>query len=495
MDQIAPQASANRMSQVQRTTRALLILCSVALLGSSVYRAATLSFGIDESLSFAIFTWKPYWGRTANNHLLNTALMHWSSVLFGNSELSLRLPNLAAHGLYLLSVLALVKRVRDPTLQVIGFVLFTLNLLLAEYFIVARGYGLAVAFEMLSLYLFVRAYQQAGQGHLARDLYLSVGAGALAVLSNFAWANYFVPLLLASGWVLLTDASPRRVSRGRLATTLGLFACSGLFLFWIVLKLLKLQRDRQMYWGGYNGFVSDTINSLARCSLYPSIDSPAVGQALSTIFIASFALVLPLGIRQLFSRKNDATFGLLVLLLAGAVALPLLEHAFFHALFPIERAALYYLPLYAAVLLYGLSVLGASGEGWRRAVAPMAGTATAVAAGWCFCRGFTERSPCAWVMDTHNREVLDLIERDHAEHSPTHPVKIRASHLMEPSLNFYRITHDYTWLVPVTRKPIPDPDYIYTFERELRPADHGVVLASYPDLHTVLLRVSPAERR
>ncbi len=137
---MAPQASASRTSWVQWTTCALLILTSAGLLGASVYRAATLSFGIDESLSFAIFTWKPYWGRTANNHLLNTALMRWCSVLFGNSELSLRLPNLPAHGLYLISVLALLKRFRDPVLQVVGLVLFALNLLLAEYFIVARGY-------------------------------------------------------------------------------------------------------------------------------------------------------------------------------------------------------------------------------------------------------------------------------------------------------------------------------------------------------------------
>jgi len=113
MDQTAPHASANRMSQVQGTTWAFLILCSLALLGVSVYRA-TLPFGFDESLSFASFTGQPEVLRTANHHPLNTALMHWCSMLFGNSELSLRLPNVAAHGLYLLTVLALVKRVPGP---------------------------------------------------------------------------------------------------------------------------------------------------------------------------------------------------------------------------------------------------------------------------------------------------------------------------------------------------------------------------------------------
>jgi 4-amino-4-deoxy-L-arabinose transferase-like glycosyltransferase len=480
---------------VQRGTRALLILSSIALLGVSVYRA-TLPFGVDESLSFSIFTGKPYWLRTANNHPLNTTLMHWCSMLFGNSELSLRLPNVLAHGLYLLCVLALVKRFRDPALQVLGFVLLNLNLLVVEYFVVARGYGLALAFEMLSLFLFLRACEQAGQRHFARDLYLAVAAGSLAVLSNFAWTNYYLPLLVICGWLLVTGGSLRRLSRRHIGTALGLVAGGGLFLWYVVARLLKLQRDRQLYWGGHDGFVSDTIHSLVRCSLYSIPDSSAVVSRISAILIGLFALLLPLAVRQLWFSKREATFGLLVLLLAGAVALPMVEHRLFETLFPIERAALYYLPLYAAALVYAVGLLRtAPTESSRRMLAPILAASTAIAVGWYFCRGFTERSACAWLVDIHNREVLDLIERDRAEQSPSRMVKLRASWMMEPSLNFYRTTRKYTWLTPVIRKPIPDPDYIYTFEADLKAADRGIRLASYPDLHTVLLRVTPAEQR
>lgn len=479
----------NRAGARPRSLWILLILSSIALLASSVYRAATLSFGIDESLSFEIFSWVPYWGRTANNHLLNTALMRWCSAMFGNSELSLRLPNLAAHGLYLVCVLALVKRVRNPALQVFGFVVFTLNLLLAEYFFVARGYGLAVAFQMLSLYLFVRAYEGSAQGQLARDLYLSVGSGALAVVANFAWLNFLVPLVLASVWLLATDGSLRRFNRDRISSTLVLLAGSSLFLTVVMIKLLRLKRDGQLYWGGYTDFVSDTIHSLARCSLFPGIGSPGAEQALSVAIIVSFLGVLVLGVAQLGSRKTDVTFGILGLVLAGAVALPILEHHLFGTPFPIERAALYYLPLYAAVVLYGLDALSTLHvEGWKRAVNATS-VVVALAVGGCFLGGFAERSSCAWLMDGHNREVLALIDRDRTEQTLMRPVKLRASHHMEPSFNFYRMTRHYSWLVPVIRRPIPDPDYIYAFESELGPADRGVVLASYPDLHTVLLRV------
>jgi hypothetical protein len=89
------------------------------------------------------------------------------------------------------------------------------------------------------------------------------------------------------------------------------------------------------------------------------------------------------------SGLRRALLGLLVLLLAGAVALPILEHRLFETLFPIERAALYYLPLYAAVLVYALSLLrGVPSESWRSVLIPILAAATAVAVGWSFCRGY-----------------------------------------------------------------------------------------------------------
>ena len=45
-------------------------------------------------------------GEMANNHLLNAALMQLCSTLFGNSELSLRLPNVRAHAVYLVCSVA-----------------------------------------------------------------------------------------------------------------------------------------------------------------------------------------------------------------------------------------------------------------------------------------------------------------------------------------------------------------------------------------------------
>jgi hypothetical protein len=192
-----PEPSPAAGAAAHRFTGALLLLAGIGLLASSIYRAATGPFTIDESLSFAIFSWDPSWGAKANNHLLNTWLMQWCSRLFGNSELALRLPNVLAHGVYLGCALALVRRVRSAGLQIVGFVLLNLNLFLLDFFSLARGYGLALAFELLSLYWVVRGFTEEPRWNLGKYPYLSISAASLAVLANFSFLDYYLPLLLA----------------------------------------------------------------------------------------------------------------------------------------------------------------------------------------------------------------------------------------------------------------------------------------------------------
>jgi hypothetical protein len=81
-------------------------------------------------------------------------------------------------------------------------------------------------------------------------------------------------------------------------------------------------------------------------------------------------------------------------------------------------------------------------------------------------------------------------------------VNLHSDRLLEPSLNFYRVTRKYTWLKPVPRLKRPSPDapappitgedadYVYIYEHDLADLEiEHVRLASYPDIGTVLLRV------
>ncbi len=495
-----PSANACRPGgRIRNLTWILFILGSLALLGASCYRAATFPFTHDESLSFAIFSWQPAWGKSANNHLLNTFLMQWCSKLFGDSELSLRLPNLLAHAIYLLCTVGLIRRLDHSLVQITGFALLNLNPFLLDFFFLARGYGLALAFMLLSLYSLLRAFEEHRQAGTGRYAYLCALAGSLAVLANFSFLNYFLPLLLADTGLLLTDASSRRLNRSRIAAGLGLLSAGGLFIAVIISRLLQLSEQGQLYFGGRSGFIEDTVGSLVRASLYVAPYADRSERALCSAVIAAFLACFLLGLYLLFSRKEVTRFTLSLGILAVAVALPIFQHRFFSILFPIERAALYYLPLYAALLTHAFDEAAKlCRRRWQKMAILALPLAVAAISCWHFCHSFDTRFCYNWWYDAHNHEVLEIIDRDRARNFPGRTVTLGNSWLMEPSLNFYRITRNYTWLSPVTRMPIRarNNDYVYAFEPEVAPllGEPHVKLASYRDTQTVLLRMNAAPR-
>jgi hypothetical protein len=466
--------------------------CSLLLLGSSVYRAATLVFGHDESVSFAIITSNRF-VRTANHHLLNTVLMRWSAALFGTHELALRLPNVAAHALYLAVSVGIAMRFREPLQQILTFVLLNCNLFLAEYFFSARGYGLAAAWQLVSLFFLLHAWDARGPGR-TRDIYLALGAGSLSVLSNFAFLNFYLPLILGCGWLLVASLPQEFSLHRRLARALPFLALSGLFLAYVVRKLLKLREDGQLYFGGDSGFIADTIGSLVRCSFAQGRVSEGVVAGTAALVVALSLLLFVLGVIQLAGRNRGSALSLVALLLGTTVAVPLAEHALLGTLYPIERAALYYLPLGALALALGLHWLReALTPVWGRRLTTVLLMVAITGVAWQFGAGVARRSSCAWVTDRHNREVLALIDRDRREQGEDRSVTLRAHWSMEPSLNYYRLTRRFDWLNRVTRRPPPrdQTDYVYTYEADLDSivGTGDTRITRYPDLGTALFRL------
>jgi hypothetical protein len=435
-------------SGVERLTWALLLAGSVALVAASAYRAATFPFTHDESLSFAIFTWEPRWRTTANHHPLNTVLMQACHAVFGDAPLSLRTPNLLALALYLGSVLALLRRVAHPLTRFAGFALLALNPFVLDFFFLARGYGLALAFLMLALALLE-----------PRTAALSAIAAAVAVVANYAFLNAFVPLLAAVLWMVrrnLRVAIPLAVAGAGSLAVLG----------W---QVRALQRGGDLHFGGESGFFSDTLVSLARCSLYSTDVPPAQAVAIGAIVLLAVALLL--GCRD----------GMALFVLLGSVAMAIGNHYVFGARYPIERGALYSVPLYGAALVLALRET-------KRATLVISGALVLLLSAH-FARTFDPRRCYTWQYDAHNADALRIVA---ADRRGGRQVKLGASWRLEPSLNFYRVTEKYDWLVPIPRSRgiPPGADYVYAFRPDAEKLrEQTVVLAWYPDTETVLLRV------
>ncbi|MGB6944447.1 MAG: hypothetical protein WBE37_18760, partial [Bryobacteraceae bacterium] len=125
---------------------AALLLFSV-LLAANIYRAATQSFVHDEALTWQYYLSGPasdiFHTFTANNHFLATVLFKISITLFGTSEFAIRLPTVLAGAWFYWTVFRLCGMVLgDGWLFLTGCGALTLNPLLLDFFVAARGYGL-----------------------------------------------------------------------------------------------------------------------------------------------------------------------------------------------------------------------------------------------------------------------------------------------------------------------------------------------------------------
>ena len=418
--------------------------------------------------------------------------MNLCSFFFGNSEFSLRLPNVLAHGLYLVCSLAIIRRFQYTALQIVGFVFLNLNPFVLTYFFVARGYGLALAFQMLSIYLMIRGYEKKNHQSFVIFLFLSTFAGFLSVLANFSFLNFYLPLLLVSACLLFSDATLYRFSLNNIRQAILLFSINGLFVIYVLAKLFKLQRSGLLFFGGQIGFIGDTVGSLVNSSLY---SSPPIEKTVSVTLIGLFILLMFLALYFFFVKKEVSLFTLFSILLVSAVVLPILQHFLIHSLWPIDRGALYYVPLYVVTLLSALQkLIRFSNRSYEAVFIMVIPTIIALLICWNFYHNFNTHIIQLWGYDRHNDQVLKIIDKDRNLYYPDQIINIGNSWQMEPSLNFYLVTHNNTWLAPVTRNTIDltENDYIYAFENEIREIkkDQYSVLALFPDTKTILLRVN-----
>jgi len=138
---------------------ALVLLAT--LFATNLYRAATQSIVHDEALSWQFYLSGPasaiFQTYTANNHFLATVLFRISTTLFGSSEFAMRLPTVLAGGWFFWTVFRLCGLLfGDGWLFLLGCAALTLNPILLDFLVAARGYGLAMAglfwalFQMLS---------------------------------------------------------------------------------------------------------------------------------------------------------------------------------------------------------------------------------------------------------------------------------------------------------------------------------------------------------
>lgn len=426
-----------------------------------VYRAATQSITHDEAFTFELYlTRGTRWIFTyfdANNHLLATLLMKASVWLFGASEWSLRLPSLIGAGLYFAATYRISQAFRTALGALTATALLTLNPFIMDLMVAARGYGLALALWMLG-FVWLLEFKNGEHPSRAR---LS-GAGLVLALSVAANLTFLVPSAALVGTAAILSARRRAIGYHLIPP----MACV------LALLLLATPLDRttrgKFYFG--SSTIQESLRSMAEVAVAHGppfrgtqgidywVDAVGFGLAPSVLLAA-----LVIGIRS----RNV----LLILASApalGSAAILVLAHLSTGLPYPYERTGFYFQAL-VPLALAGIADQCSVGSVRARTSAVFAFVAAFMLLAQ-FLLQFDTRMFLTWQYDADTRRIVQRIAQSAADKGPG-TVRVGASWMLEPSLNFYRRTKRLVWMQEVKRAPVaPGADYYV-----LTGADRGVI--------------------
>lgn len=421
-----------------------------ALWSYALVRANMLSFTHDESLSYTIFTGDEPRILTSNHHHLNTWSMQLCNSLFGPSELSLRFGSLVAFALFLWGGLFLIKSASGKLVQWAGLALLLLNPFILDFFSLARGYSWAMAGAMgmlISLY----GLSVSTGGRAAPWLRTGFLSAALAILGNLASLNLVAAYIAVVAVWAFRQKRFLPLAKWRWPDMATIAAFGTAFLFGLK-EAFRLKESGEIYAGGRNGFMEDTVRSLVDCSVYSAPYAQGVARY-GPLVLAGIGVSIILWALYGWIQRGRAGFftlsgSLLLFSIVGIIA----QHAFLSTPLPTDRMATYLLVVFGATVFAALQQLNGAAN-----TSP-AGNILSGTLGFLLTAHFfitANTTHCyMWNYDRNTKKAMQQLAtlRDVWNRQVT-----MASHgLFEPAANYYRRTLHYGWLEPIPGDGIKD---------------------------------------
>ena len=408
------------------TVRTRWILGGTALFAMAwaVARAMVQSITIDEAVSYNLFAVRHlYLWYSANNHILNSALMYGFTRILGLSQFTARLPALLGAALYIWAAYRLVRLLGASLLvQLTVFLCLVFNPFIFDHLVAARGYGLALAFLMWAIVYSAESHLR--ERSLAEACVVSSLCAGLSVSANFSFA--FVNLAAMTA-ILLCAWRQRPKEKVRLFA-----ACTlpGAATFAIVSSYALLHlRSGELIYGAHS--LGEAFGSILEASLFQN----------RFVFLAPFVFPLVgltglLWLSYLLSRRVNAKIAPLgwaaAAIFAATVALHWLAFRLFGLLLPKDRTAIYLFPLFmiAAGVLVAIPPPSRPGRWLRTAfLAALVFMATY----FVFCLRLTYFKEWQWDADVQKAySVLACLNRTHQV------TRVASSWSYRGPLNFYQ---------------------------------------------------------
>lgn len=419
-------------------------------------RAFSVSVVHDEAISFfislknysSIFNFSSLGDFAVNNHILNTILIKFFQIVFGQFNFILRFPAILGFGLYLWYSVKVSKLLFTKNWVVISFIALTLNPFILDFFSLARGYSLGLGLLMGSLYFFFLSF---GKKATPNTVFNLIICGLFASLANFTFITPFLIIIYLRIALYSYEYFNNKKTRNiKSIMSLGIIPAivTPLLLYTLLgPQLLFLKKAGLLYAGGNTGFFTDTVLSLIKASLYnPNINSTI--SYIPTILILLFFVMGAGLIAYLYKKKSkfensnmSFMFAILIFIYIASVV----QHWFFKTPFGTDRTAIYYIPLVMLLLVLIFKTLYITVKENRKIYVQAIGLALILGLMINFLSNMNLSYTYVWKYDSDTKNILADINFIH-QASPQAKLLIWNNWKLVPSLNYQKHTESITWL-------------------------------------------------
>jgi len=272
----------------------------------------------------------------ANNHLLNSFLGHLSFKLFGHEPWALRLPNVALYPLYILYSWKTASTIRTTMLRWGVFLALICATYIFEYFALARGYGMSMAFLVMGIYLFINGLRN----NNISGIYFSILALAFGVAANLTLIYIYLMMVFGTLLYLLFLRNINPVKRA--LSVFGYLLYSSVLILPLLYFSFELKSRGALYYGGKSSFIDYTLKPLLK--LLIGSDNQFAYLSVIIIFFAASTITIILFISGLKKRTFDVNL-VYPIILTGSVLAIFSARYILDLNFPEDRTAMYLYPI------------------------------------------------------------------------------------------------------------------------------------------------------
>ena len=426
------------------------------MLTFAVYQAHTCSFTHDESYSYLNYPHHSFMhilsheSAYTNNHLLNSLGMKYSEILFGSSELSLRLPNLLALVLFMFYSYMLFKQ-SNRWFALAAFVVLISNSYLIDLFSMARGYGLSIGFMFMAIYHLIQIFIKKRK---KRDIILFHVAALLAALGNFtmllmyagALCTYFFALLIQFKLNSKTALVAWSVNKWNLIMVV--FSISILYE-----PVRRVMKHNSFDFGGKASFVESTVGSVINNGFYGFYFTPSTVSAIHILVLllvtVSFVYILYRWLRS-DGTSIDRSLDLIIsnFLLIAICVITIVQHFILGSDYLVDRFAMFLWPIFLLNFFFFLQIFPLKPWLPNSIVILLA-----VMFGSRFIRTAEPQYLAEWGYDTHTKKAMQQIAIDIQSSTISKgSISVGCTWLYYPTLNFYRVTWNMDKVLPILRQ-------------------------------------------